>query len=108
MDGDRLSAEELNGLFDEFARDLKGLYGSYAWGEADEATTWTCCSCWKGLWSRAEKIIRMLATLQALAGFGLLTASATWVISLVGESEYEDGDLFDGTSSMPTIGRYKP
>ncbi|MDP9476873.1 MAG: potassium channel family protein [Actinomycetota bacterium] len=59
--------------------------------------------------------LRMLATLQALTGFGLLTASVTWVlsrypafyrrqslaqeISLVGESEHEDGDLFDGTSA---------
>ncbi len=59
--------------------------------------------------------LRMLATLQALAGFGLLTASVTWVlslypafhrrqslaqeISLVGESEREHGDLFDETSA---------
>ncbi len=59
--------------------------------------------------------LRILATLQALAGFGLLTASVTWVlslypaffrrqslaqeISLVGESERETGDLFDGTSA---------
>ncbi len=59
--------------------------------------------------------LRILATLQALTGFGLLTASVTWVlslnpafhrrrflareISLVGESEQEHGDLLDGTSA---------
>lgn len=58
--------------------------------------------------------MRILATLQALTGFGLLTASVTWVlslypafhrrqslaqeISLVGESEHEDGDLLYGAS----------
>ncbi len=59
--------------------------------------------------------LRILATLQAMTGFGLLTASVTWVlslypafhrrqslaqeISLVGESERQDGDLFAGTSA---------
>ena len=48
VDGERLSAEELNGLLDELARGLKDLYGeryrglvlygSYARGEADEGS----------------------------------------------------------------------
>ncbi len=62
--------------------------------------------------------LRILATLQALTGFGLLTASVTWVLSLypafyrrqslaqeitlVGESERDHGDLFDGTSADAT------
>ncbi len=57
--------------------------------------------------------LRLLATLEALTGFGLLTASVTWVlslypalyrrqslaqeISLLARSEHEDGDLLDCT-----------
>ena len=59
--------------------------------------------------------MRILTTLQALTGFGLLTASVTWIlslypafyrrqalaqeISLVDRSEHEYGDLFDGTNA---------